>query len=341
MEDFEIILEGVFGWDITLEKVTEALKEANGAPLMIKVSSPGGNVEVASAIKNSIQSYMTDHGVTVTFDMIGWAQSSGSYVTMIEGARRIVYPNTLWMHHNPSNGTFGDHRELSRMANILERMTLSYAQSYSMISGRPEADIIAEMEAETYLVGREIVEAGFADEVVEGSGAGVKAAACDRNILILSAREKSGEVSRALRAVALGDGVQVSNGNPKPQGAINDKTETQMSKPKENEAVQAPTVDPRAKAMAAAMKACPDKHEDLLKAYEDGESEGYFKGIAKMAADMKAAAEAGEERKKAEAAEAAAAGESPDPVGGEGGEGIKTEMKAKPFGLVGKTVEVK
>jgi ATP-dependent protease ClpP protease subunit len=335
MDPYEIILEGTFGWEITLEGFMEALRGANGDDLLIKMSSSGGSVQVSTGIKNAIESYMASNGAKVTFDVIGWAQSAGSYTMMIQGATRIVHANTLWMHHNPMDCVCGDHVAMAKKADILSRLTTTYAQAYSQISGKAETDVLTEMDAETFLVGQEIVDAGFADEIVDSQG--IEPAASGKDGLVRIGRQNIKKVSQVLQAAAFGETPQAPAIKPPKEEP------TQMAIEKTDEKVLQAATE-RAKAFAAAMSAMPERNEQLLAAFEAGKPAEYFEGMTALSTEMKADAEA-----KAEAAEAKKKLELAGKKPGEGGDGVepvmtgnvpvKTENKTTP-GASGATVEV-
>lgn len=370
MDEFEIIMEGTFGWDITLENVVDQLREAAGAPLLVRMSSFGGQVQVAGAIKNALQEYMTKNNVAVTFDMIGWAQSAAGYIMMIPGAKRIAHVNTLWMHHNPTEGIFGDHRELTRRAGILAKMTVVYAESYAEVSGKSILEISAEMEAETFLVGQEIVDAGFADEIAQDST--IPAAACSKDILIRHGKNNIEKITQQLQMAAFGNQPGQSTPPTAPRAQNDNNLEAGMADQNKTEEITQ-AVAARAKSFAAAMKAMPEKGDALYHAFEDGKGAEYFEGMTAHSVQMKADAEAKAAADQLAAANGAvpvAPGGTPGPVaagaqtptapgtpaapgapvapaagdnppsfnGTDGGQGLQPNMQA--IGISGGTVEV-
>lgn len=134
----------------------------NGAPLELRLNSPGGSVFDAVAIYNALQRH--DGKVTVTID--GIAASAASYIAM--ACDEIVMPeNAFLMIHDPSGlvmGTAGDMRD---MAEALDKIAGSLIKGYAAKSGKPDDDIAALMAAETWFDATEAVEAGLADRVAE------------------------------------------------------------------------------------------------------------------------------------------------------------------------------
>ena len=70
------------------------------------------------------------------------------------------------MLHHALGGALGNASDLRHSADILAGFSDILAQEYARKSGRSLAEITAMMDAETWLWGSEIVEAGLADELV-------------------------------------------------------------------------------------------------------------------------------------------------------------------------------
>ena len=134
----------------------------NGAPLELRLNSPGGSVFDAVAIYNALQRH--DGKITVTID--GIAASAASYIAMA-GDEIVMPENAFLMIHDPSGlvmGTAGDMRD---MAEALDKIAGSLIKGYAAKSGKPDDDIAALMAAETWFDATEAVEAGLADRVAE------------------------------------------------------------------------------------------------------------------------------------------------------------------------------
>jgi hypothetical protein len=82
------------------------------------------------------------------------------------------------MIHNPWSMAIGDQNDLRKEADILDGMARVLSRAYAEKTGGPVEDIRALMDSETWLYGEEIVDAGFADAMVEaGDGAESRAEA--------------------------------------------------------------------------------------------------------------------------------------------------------------------
>jgi len=96
----------------------------------------------------------------------GVALSAASMIVMAAG--RLEMPaNAYLMIHNPLTVAAGDHREMQAVADLLEKLKGSFAAVYCAKSGKSEAEVLAMMDAETWMTGAEAVAHGFADAVTD------------------------------------------------------------------------------------------------------------------------------------------------------------------------------
>lgn len=157
-----IKIDGVIGYDVTVDDVRAQLDEANGQPVTVEVSSPGGSVFQGISIYNLIKNYK---GAKET-KIIGLAASMGSYIALAT-ERVTAEENAVYMIHNASAFSMGDHHEMRKTAQVLESLTNILAKAYKKKTGKTEDEIRAMMDAETYLFGEEIAAEGFADEIMQ------------------------------------------------------------------------------------------------------------------------------------------------------------------------------
>lgn len=153
-------LHGDVGWDITVPAVAKSLKEAAGQPLTVSINSFGGAAFEGIAIHNML----ARHAAPVTVVVEGIAASAGSIIAMA-GQRIIMPENAMMMIHRASGlswGTAGDARDV---ADVLDKIDEAAASTYAARSGLPQADIIAMMDAETWMTAQEAKDKGFATEV--------------------------------------------------------------------------------------------------------------------------------------------------------------------------------
>ena len=142
------------------QALREALADADGGPMTIRLNSEGGNVIDGLACYNLLQSYAGE--TTVVID--GMALSIASLVVC--GADKVQMAENAWlMVHNPHNQVAGDGDDLRDMAGLLDGMKDQLATVYSAKSKKPKEEILQLMDAETWMTGPQALEAGFVDEV--------------------------------------------------------------------------------------------------------------------------------------------------------------------------------
>lgn len=159
-----VAISGVIGWDVEPSDIRTALNEANGEDVRVEISSPGGFVMPGLEIFNLIRNYT---GAT-EMRLVGQAASMGSYLALA-GDKTVVEDNAVFMIHNVRGLSMGDHNDLRKSADTFERLSSLLAKAYVAKTGKSLEDIRAMMDEETFLFGDEIVEQGFADEVVEST----------------------------------------------------------------------------------------------------------------------------------------------------------------------------
>ena len=133
-----------------------------GAPLELRLNSPGGSVFDAVAIYNALKRH--EGTVTVTID--GIAASAASYVAMA-GDTVVMPENAFLMIHDPSGLVMGTAADMRAMAEALDKIAGALVKGYTAKSGKPEDEIAALMADETWFTAAEAVEAGLADSIAE------------------------------------------------------------------------------------------------------------------------------------------------------------------------------
>lgn len=346
MDFYTFLLSGYFmSGEIDVETLQAHLKVAGGKPLVVQVSSVGGDVEIGTGIRNALIQYKAEHNVDIKFDVLGWAQSMGSLITTVPGTKTTVCADSIYMLHNPSAYAFGDYVAMQKKHDWLMLLTDVSRAAYSQKSGKSIEEITAMLDAETFLMGQEIVDAGFADELAD-NGTGTAVASGDKAERIKQAKTKYEE----FKAVALG----TVKPQPAPQALEDDMTI--IKKPAATPApagaapvaeatgAPAPAVDnsyaealqAQAKAFAVAMRKLPiDQHIAVQAAFDAGQDASFFEGMVAQHTAVAAATAKGKE---------AAAQASAQAVGDEiNTTAVPTPMsQERPLtaGETGKTIEV-
>jgi ATP-dependent protease ClpP protease subunit len=170
----KILIDDEIGYDwwtesgITAKTVKEQLAGiSDGEDLEIEINSPGGSVYEGVVIFNLIRDAAKAHPVSVRINCM--ALSMASYIAL---AARTVDPhskisvsdNSVLLIHNPYGGAWGDYRLMRNEAEYLEKLSNMYGSVHALVAGKDIGEIRAAMDKETYYVGKEIVDAGFAND---------------------------------------------------------------------------------------------------------------------------------------------------------------------------------
>lgn len=162
-----IIIDGVIGWDFIASDFRDAINEASGDNLDIQISSPGGSVFEGNTIYDLIVKYKKDFPqAKVTITSFGISASQASIIALA-GHEHYVYENTVYVIHNAWALEIGDHRQMRKTADILEKLSNMSARVYAAKSGKTISEIKQKQDEETYFYGKEIADYGFADAVLK------------------------------------------------------------------------------------------------------------------------------------------------------------------------------
>lgn len=129
----------------------------------LRINSGGGDVFEAAAVYNMLKR----HKARVEVHIDGLAASAASVIAMA-GDKVTMPKNAMLMIHNAWTLGFGNHHELRKQADDLEKINDSTVkQSYLSKNPDFDADELSRlMDAETWLTADEALEMGLTDEVV-------------------------------------------------------------------------------------------------------------------------------------------------------------------------------
>ena len=147
------------------------LNQYKGEPVLVQVSSFGGDVSEAVAISN----LMAEHG-QVTVEFIGFNASAATWMAF-GAAKIIMHDDAFWLAHKSSitvdvygslnadalEQTIADLKAAKKTA---EAIDLMIAQKYINRSGKSMTDIINMMNRAEWLNAEQVKEMGFVDEIV-------------------------------------------------------------------------------------------------------------------------------------------------------------------------------
>jgi ATP-dependent protease ClpP protease subunit len=162
---YDVIGEDWFGGGVTAKGFAEQLAALDlraGDELTLRVNSPGGSVYDGWAIYNTL----LQHPATKIARVDGLAASAASYI--IQAANRVeVAEASMLMIHNAWAITIGDANDHLKGATELEKLDGLIAGIYAKRSKKPAAEFVAAMNAETWYTGKEAIDAGLADSLIE------------------------------------------------------------------------------------------------------------------------------------------------------------------------------
>ena len=144
---------------IDATSVIGALSKMPGR-VTVRLNSAGGSVDEGIAIYNALKRHKG--GVETVVDSL--AASMASYL-MQAGDVRTVAENAMVMVHNPWSIAIGNAAAFRKEADILDKYEERMLPEYASRTGRLEDDIRSMLDEETWMVGSEAVDLGFADRV--------------------------------------------------------------------------------------------------------------------------------------------------------------------------------
>lgn len=160
-----------FGYDLALTAkafIDELSKlPENVTTIRVHINSPGGDVFGALNIANALRDQQVSKGRTVETIVDGLAASAASIV-MMAGSKVTMADNALVMVHNPWFVAVGDAAEMRKAADELDKVRTTIVATYKWHSALDDADLVALMDAETWMDADEAIAKGFATDKAQG-----------------------------------------------------------------------------------------------------------------------------------------------------------------------------
>lgn len=145
---------------VSAQDFVRELNEVRASEIELHLDTPGGDVFDGIAIYNAIH----DHPARVTVIVDSLAASAGSFIAQA-GDHRVMNRGSQMMIHNAHSLMVGNSKDLREHADFLEKQSANIANIYAARSGKDVDGWLAAMDAETWYMAEEAVEAGLADEV--------------------------------------------------------------------------------------------------------------------------------------------------------------------------------
>lgn len=153
---------------VTSEAINRELDKLRGAErVTVRLNSCGGDLYTGLAIHSVLKSL----GADVTVRIEGIAASAASVIACA-GDRVVATPGSIFMVHEGALGLLGYYtgHDLRALIADMDAGVRAMLGVYAEKTGRPEDELREMVEAETWMVGQEIVDAGFADELESADG---------------------------------------------------------------------------------------------------------------------------------------------------------------------------
>lgn len=229
---YELLIDKVIGadeWRAWFDEETEfssddARKALAAFPsgeteMRITIDSPGGDVFEGITIFNIIRDFARNNpNVEITTYIQGMAASMASVIALAAWSVNprnavIVEDNSIFMIHDAWGIVVGNANDMREGAEWFSKVDDMLRAVYVRRSGKSDDEIKAMMDAESWLWGNEIIEAGFADAIMDSTkDAGVQkdlanglvnSVPNDKNERLVSAKAaftKSQELMRSVSA---------------------------------------------------------------------------------------------------------------------------------------------
>lgn len=147
--------------NVSPDKISDALKEANGDDVQLAIASNGGDVYAGSEIYTMLKQYSGK----VTGVIQGLAASAASVIA--EACDHLVIsPAAQMMIHRVSTYGEGNKNYYQHTADVLDTADQSLINVYVNKTGKKPEEIMAMLDKGTYLTAQQAVDQGFADEIL-------------------------------------------------------------------------------------------------------------------------------------------------------------------------------
>lgn len=161
---YEQIGENWYGDGLTAKRVKDALAELGAVKtLNIFINSEGGDVFEAKAILTNLRRHSSEKVVHID----GLAASAATLIAMA-GDKIITSPVATWMVHEAWTIALGRAEDMRATADLLDLENTTIAETYAAQTGSTVEEMLALMEAETWMNAQTALDKGFTDEISKG-----------------------------------------------------------------------------------------------------------------------------------------------------------------------------
>lgn len=166
-DEAEILLYEEIGyWGVTAKAFAAQLKAITAPSIVLRINSPGGDVFDGYAMYNALLA----HPATITTKVDGLAASAASYVALA-GDTVEMGETSLMMIHCAWGFSIGNADDMRNYASTLDKIDNQIAAVYAKKTGKGADEILALMQAETWLDPTEAKDLGLIDAIGGASDA--------------------------------------------------------------------------------------------------------------------------------------------------------------------------
>ena len=142
-------------------QLAAVLAEADGAPLDVWVSSPGGDLDTAFAMR----AQLADYSGPVSIKTAGMIASAATLLLCVPGAKVTAQLGSTFMIHQASIIGAGNADEMRKCADVLDVCDDEIVKVYQIRMKCGEDEIRDMLKAETWMPSERAQELGLVDEV--------------------------------------------------------------------------------------------------------------------------------------------------------------------------------
>ena len=144
------------------------LDAAEGSPLDVWISSPGGSLDAAMSMRAMLAAYTAP----VSMHTAGIVASAATLLLCVPGAKVVAERGSVFMIHTARMGAAGDAREMRKAADALDACDDEIAGVYELRLKCGRDKLRDMMADETWLRSSEALELGLVDEIADATSGG-------------------------------------------------------------------------------------------------------------------------------------------------------------------------
>lgn len=164
------------GGGLTKQSILNEIKGKTIKAINLYISSPGGDVDEALAIKD----LLIGTKATITAEISGLTASAATIIMLAAGTIKMSEDSMLLIH-NASTWSGGNKEDLRKTADTLEKIDNLIADMYTKKSGKPKDEFVAQMTKNQWMTPDEAIAMGIVNEKISKVPVSAKAKIAIKN----------------------------------------------------------------------------------------------------------------------------------------------------------------